>query len=118
MKPVPEYWTEFTALAPIALSAACNKLLASCAAAGGAVINKIISSIPVLVLMLSSLFPEWLRVATESKPPSAGSRFSFGLGVVPARTSTRIDDRRLPVKRTRRPCLRQVSLERQPRRQP
>jgi hypothetical protein len=55
MKPVPEYWTEFTALAPIALSAACNKLLASCAAAGATIEDKIISSIPVLVLMPSSL---------------------------------------------------------------
>jgi len=34
MVPAPEYTTEFTALAPIALSAACSRLLASCAMAG------------------------------------------------------------------------------------
>src|SRR4029453_16313998 len=35
--PVPEYWIVFTLPAPIAVDAACNTVLASCAAAGPAV---------------------------------------------------------------------------------
>src|SRR5215471_584157 len=50
--PAPEYVTEVTALAPIALSAACRRLAASCAAAGDISAADVTSNVPSRIFIL------------------------------------------------------------------
>src|SRR5262245_56810444 len=74
--PVPEYATDITALAPIALSAACRRLAASCAAAG--LINAVDakSSVPrwVLILLLPTIGPGRPPGRLMPNPAKARSR--------------------------------------------
>src|SRR6266478_2554661 len=59
MVPVPEYATDFTALAPIALSAACRRLAASCAAAGPISTAEVTNNVPswIFILVLPDSVP-------------------------------------------------------------
>src|SRR5215470_18944736 len=69
--PAPEYVTEFTALAPVALSAACRRLAASCAAAGAINAADVTNNVPSVIFI--TLLPELVQ-----SPRSRRTRVAIG----------------------------------------
>src|SRR5215470_20294465 len=74
--PAPEYVTEFTALAPVALSAACRRLAASCAAAGAINAADVSNNVPSLIFI--TLLPELVpTVPHPDEPESRSAKLSW-----------------------------------------
>src|SRR5215475_3159533 len=78
--PAPEYVTEFTALAPVALSAACRRLAASCAAAGAINAADVSNNVPSLIFI--TLLPELVpTVPNPDEPESRSAKLSWDMPV-------------------------------------
>src|SRR5215469_11825467 len=71
--PVPEYATDCTALAPIALSAACRRLAASCAAAGPISTADVTNRVPswIFILLLPESVPRHCGRPTDAESRKA-----------------------------------------------
>src|SRR5262249_15816451 len=93
--PAPEYVMEFTVLAPVALSAACRRLAATCAAAGAISAADVTNNVPSLIFI--TLLPELVpTVPNPDELESRSAKLSLGHAGTPPSTPATYPRRRLP----------------------